>query len=67
MIITLIKRYKHCHNNSKKPENVQNKQCMFKSFFSRNPVYQLTREGHFPHISVATIAMFPGTSLISSN
>ena len=38
-----------------------------KSMFSRNPIYPLPREGLFPHISVATITTFPGTSLISSN
>ena len=36
-----------------------------KSVFSRNPI--LPRGGLFPHMSVATITMFPGTSLISSN
>ena len=35
--------------------------------FSRNPIYPLPREGFFTHISVATITMFPDTSLISSN
>ena len=35
--------------------------------FSCNPIYPLPCEGHFPHISVATITTFPGTSLISSN
>ena len=38
-----------------------------KSMFSRNPIYPLPLEGLFPHISVATITTFPGTSLISSN
>ena len=48
-------------------KKVKNKQNCLKYMFSRNPIYPLPREGLFPHISVATITTFPGTSLISSD
>ena len=47
-----------------KKKEVKNKQ---NPKHKHNPTYPLPREGHFPHISVATITMFPGSSLISSN
>ena len=50
----------------KTPKNIKNKQNCEEYMFSRNPIHPLPREGLFPHISVATITTFPGTSLISS-
>ena len=35
--------------------------------FSHNNIYSLPHEGHFLHISVATVTMFLDTGLISSN
>ena len=51
----------------KKTENIKNKQNSQKCMFSCNHIYPVPLEQPFLHISVATIAAFPCTSLISSN
>ena len=51
----------------KTPEMLKINKIVKSVCFQVIPYIPLPREGLFPHISVATITTFPGTSLISSN
>ena len=46
------------YDNNSKDRRLLKINKIVKSAFSRNPIYPLTREGLFPHISLATITNF---------